>query len=259
VTLKLACRARGAFDLPRLQGGSMFPSALFKWPRRGGAKDRLLVYPAFTPLEQFEVPHGRNYQPGGIAVASQIGESTEFFGTRDWRSGDRVRDIHWPSFARTGKPIVKEFQEEYFVRLALVLDVEARTAKEEKRFEQALSLAAGIADALARRDYIVDLFAAGPQIFHFQAGRALAHVENILEILSCLEPGDRLDVDALETTLLPEAPKLSAVVFVMMDWEPRRAALVARLKANGVAVRVLSMHPDRRPEGLEPEEVVALP
>lgn len=258
VTLSLACKARGAYDLRRLTGASVFPSGLFKWPRRGGLSDKVLVYPRFTPLEQFEVPHGRNYQPGGIAVASSLGDSTEFFGTRDWRSGDRVRDIHWPSFARTGRPIVKEFQEEYFVRLAMVLDVEARTAKDEDRFERALSLAAGIADSLARRDYVIDLFAAGRDVFHFQAGRALAHVENILEILACLEPGDRMDVKALEAALLPEAPQLSAVVLVMMDWEESRAALVRNLKAHGVAVRVLSMHPDHRPEGLEPDEVVEL-
>jgi uncharacterized protein (DUF58 family) len=260
VTLALHCRERGAYELRGLQAASTFPSALFKMPgRRAARSDRLLVYPRFSPLESFEVPHSRQYQPGGIAVASQVGESTEFFGTRDWREGDRPRDVHWPSFARTGRLIVKEFQEEYFVRLALVLDVEARRARDEKLLEKALSLAAGIADALARREYIIDLFAAGHEIFHFQAGRALAHVENILEILACLEPGDRFDLPALEAALLSEAGKLSAVILVMMDWDDRRRALVERLKAHGIAVRVLSVRPERRPDGLAPDEVVELP
>lgn len=258
VTLAVDCALRGEYDLSALQAASLFPAALVKWPRRARTKDRLLVYPRFTPLEGFEVPHGRNYQPGGIAVASQVGESTEFFGTRDWRDGDRTRDIHWPSFARTGRLIVKEFQEEYFVRLAMVLDVESRSIKEDAYFERSLSLAAGIADVLARKEYIIDLFAAGPRIFHFQAGRALAHFEHILEILACLEPGDRLDMDALEAALLPESSKLSAVILVVMDWEPRRAELVQKLKAHGVAVRVLAVRPDRRPTGLAPEELVEL-
>jgi len=46
---------------------------------------------------------------------------------------------------------------------------------------------------------------------------------------------------------------------VMMDWDAERAALVQKLKHHGVAVRVLSVRPDRRPEGLAPEEVVELP
>lgn len=259
VTLSLDCKARGAYELPRLQASSFFPSALVKWPRRAPGKDRLLVYPRFTPLAGFDVPHGRNHQPGGIPVASSVGESTELAGTREWREGDRTRDIHWPSLARTGRLVVKEFQEEYFVRLAMVLDVESRSAQDDALFERSLSLAAGIADVLARQEYIIDLFAAGSQVFHFQAGRALAHFEHILEILACLEPEDRLDVGALESVLLPEASRLSAVILVMMDWDEQRAALIQKLKQHGVAVRVLSVRPGRRPEGLAPDEVVELP
>lgn len=259
VVLRLQCRLRGAYELKALQAASLFPSALFKWPRRSPTRDRLLVYPRFERLQSFELPVGHSYQPGGIPVASQVGESTEFAGTREWREGDRTRDIHWPSFARTGRLVVREFQEEYFVRLALVLDVESRSAEEDERFERSLSLAAAIADVLARQEYIIDIFAAGPQVFHFQAGRALAHFENILEILACLEPGDRLDPVGLESALLPQAEQLSAVILVVMHWEPSRAGLVNRLKERGLAVRVLCVHPEQRPEGLAPEELVELP
>lgn len=259
VSLSLTCSLRGAYELPWLQASSFFPSALVKWPRRAREKDRLLVYPRFTPLARFDVPHGRNYQPGGIPIASSVGESTELAGTREFREGDRTRDIHWPSLARTGRLVVKEYQEEYFVRLAMVLDVESRSAGDDTLFERSLSLAAGIADVLARQEYIIDIFAAGSQVFHFQAGRALAHFEHILEILACLEAEDRLDMHALEAALLPEAGKLSAVVLVMMDWDDARAELIRKLKAHGVAVRVLSVRPDRRPDGLAPDEVVELP
>jgi uncharacterized repeat protein (TIGR01451 family) len=256
VTLKLACQRRGAYTLDRLQAASAFPSALVKWGRRSGDVHRLLVFPRLRHLEAFEVPASRNHQPGGIAVASQVGDSTEFFGTRDYRDGDRLRDVHWASTARTGRLVVKEFQEEYFVRLALVLDVEVRDAKQEDRFEEGLSIAAGIADVLARKDFIIDLFAAGREVHHFRAGRALAHVENILELMACLEPGDRLDVNALEAELLPEASRLSAVILVMMDWEPRRAALVARLKERGVTIRVLALGLRERPRELAVDEWV---
>jgi uncharacterized protein (DUF58 family) len=258
VTLKLACRLRGAYELKAIHAASAFPLGLFKAPRKHALRERVLVYPRYQRLESFEVPHGRNYQPGGLPIASKVGESCEFFGTRDWREGDLPRDIHWRSFARTGRLIVREFQEEYFVRLAMVLDVEARTRKDEAIFERAVSTAAAIADVLARQEYVVDIFAAGPSVFHFQAGRALAHFENILEILACLEPGDSLDMTALRSAILPEAPRLSATVLLMMDWDEARAALVRDLKAQGVAVRVLCLRPGQRPEGLEPEEIVEL-
>jgi len=259
VTLKLACNLRGVYELKALQAATSFPLGLFKMPGKRKLRERVLVYPSYKRLERFEVPHGRNYQPGGLPVASKVGESCEFFGTREWREGDQPKDIHWLSFARTGQLIVREFQEEYFVRLAMVLDIEARSRRDEAIFERALSTAAAIADVLARQEYVVDIFAAGPEVFHFQAGRALAHFENILEILACLEPGDSLDMQALKSVLLPEAPRLSAVVLVMMDWDESRAGLVRELKQNGVAVRVLCLRPGRTVDGLAPDELVELP
>jgi uncharacterized repeat protein (TIGR01451 family) len=220
VTLKLSCLRRGAYDLEQLQGASSLPAGLFKSGQKVAMCDRLLVYPRIVEVGTFEVPHSRNHQPGGIAVASHVGESTEFLGMRDWRQGDRLRDIHWPSTARVGRLIAKEFQEEYFVRLAVVLDIEAPRARDVPRLERAVSLTAGITD---------------------------------------VDPGNRLDTQALQSVLLPEAPRLSAVVFVMMDWDSERANLVNLLKAHGLAVRVISMHKERQPDGLEPSEIVKAP
>ena len=259
VTLKLNCLRRGAYELEQLQGTSSFPTGLFKSGQKVAMSSRLLVYPRIAEVGTFEVPHSRNHQPGGIAVASHVGESTEFLGMRDWRQGDRLRDIHWPSTARVGRLIAKEFQEEYFVRLAVVLDIEAPRARDETRLERAVSLTAGITDVLARKEYIVDIFAAGDDVYHFQAGRSLAYLGNILEILACVDAGNRLDTQALQSVLLPEAPRLSAVVFVMMDWDSERANLVNLLKSHGLAVRVISMRKERQPDGLEPSEIVKAP
>jgi uncharacterized protein (DUF58 family) len=256
VTLRLKCTARGAFELRRLQAASLLPTGLVKLPRKLRREQRLLVYPRFTPIEGFDAPVAKNLQPGGIPTASKVGESGELFGTRDWHEGDRIRDVHWPSYARTGRLVVKELQEEYFVRLAMVLDVEARSRKDRALLEKSLSRAAAVADALARRDHIVDIFAAGPNIYRFQAGRALAHLDSILEVLACLEPGDRIDFGALEAALLPEAERLSAVILLLMDWDERRSLLVTQLRSHGVAVRVLLMRPHDRIEELAPEELV---
>ena len=256
VNLRLSCQRRGSYDLKRLQGASTLPTGLFKAGKKLRQFDRLIVLPRVTPIENFELPHTSNYQPGGIAVASYVGESPEFLGTRDWRHGDRVRDIHWPSTARAGRLIAREFRQEYFVRLAVVLDVEARTAQGEHQLDRAISLTAGITAALSRMDYIVDVFAAGTDVYRFQAGRALASLENILEVLSCLESCRRMDAPALEAVLLPEAASLSAVILVMMEWDSERAQLVRRLKSRGVAVRIFMTRRESRPEGLEPDEFI---
>ena len=131
VTLRLECVGRGAHTLTRLQAASAFPSGLVRLGAASSRADRLVVYPRPLELPGLEVPLGRNLQPGGVAVASKVGDSPELLGTREWRDGDRLRDVHWAASARTGRWVVREFQEEYFVRLALVLDVEARSRRED--------------------------------------------------------------------------------------------------------------------------------
>jgi len=260
VNLRLSCRRRGAYDLEQLQGASLMPAGLVKSGKKMPQADRLIVLPRVTNVEDFELVHGSNYQPGGIAVASSVGESPEFLGTRDWRQGDRVRDIHWPSTARVGRLIAREYRNEYFVRLAVVLDVETRSVRDEKLLDGAISLTAGITSALSRMDYIVDIFAAGDQIYQFQTGRALSSFENILELLACLESCRRMDAEGLEAELMPMAPNLSGVILVMMEWDQGRAQLVRRLKAAGIAVRVFMTRRQERPADLGPDEFVeALP
>ena len=68
------------------------------------------------------LPGAMRYQEGGVALAANVGSSEEFVSLRDYRHGDPLRHIHWRSWAKTGRPIVKEFEDEFFVRHALVLD-----------------------------------------------------------------------------------------------------------------------------------------
>lgn len=268
VPLRLTLRRRGEFRLVALQVSSSWPSGLVKSGTWIQAEDRVLVYPRFDKLETFEVPVGRSHQPGGVPAASKVGESAELHSLRAWREGDRLRDVHWPSFARNGRLVVREFQEEYFARLALVVDlcpaespgfwgwVEATEV--DARVERTLSCAAGITDALARQDYLVDIFAAGAQIQHFTTGRALDHMEHVLELLACLESGNRLDAGALDEVLVPEASRLSAVVFVLSGWDPAWAAAIGRVRQLGLAVRVVLAAPIAATTDLGPDELVVL-
>jgi hypothetical protein len=151
---------------------------------------------------------------------------------------------------------VKEYQEEYFVRLALVVDTEARTARTEQNLERAIGLAAGIADREARRELLLEIFAAGRTVHRLTAGRSLASAAQVLELLSCLEPERRLDVGALSAELLPEAPRLSAAVLLFVHWDVQRAQFVAALRDRGVAIRALLVGVEAPAGDLLPEERV---
>jgi len=205
----------------------------------------LLVYPRFYPMADFAIPLGRRYQPGGIPLSSSTGDAIEFIGTRDYREGDPVKNIHWRSWARRGQPVVKEYQEEYFCRIAIILDTflpKKADPAELAGFEGAVSVVASIADLFSRSEYIVDILAAGPDVYEVSAGRSLAYLDNILDVLACLEPCYEPPFATIGPSLFDRLAQLTTVVAVLQDWDPVREAFLRRVTTSGVAVRALIVH-----------------
>jgi uncharacterized protein (DUF58 family) len=243
--VELRAPRRGRYVLRRPTLRATDPLALAAGPAPRGGEHVLLVYPRFYRLEHFAVPAGRRYQPGGIPLSSSTGDAIEFVGTREYREGDPLRTIHWRSWARRGQPVVKEYQEEYFARIALVLDtfVPARPrAAEERSFEAAISVLASIADHYSRSDYVVDILAAGPEVYELSAGRSLAYLDNILDVLAGLEPCREPPFAAIGPALFDKLARITTVVAVLQDWDEARERFLREVKALGTAVQVIVVH-----------------
>jgi len=70
-------------------------------------------------------------------------ESSAVRGLRDYRIGDSPRWVHWPSTARTGRLLVKEFESESSPQYFIALDTHAPWQSEDQ-FELAVCLANSI-------------------------------------------------------------------------------------------------------------------
>jgi uncharacterized protein (DUF58 family) len=200
----------------------------------------VLVYPPYFTITELDIPTGRRYQPGGIPLSSSTGDAIEFVGTRDYREGDSIRSVHWRSWARRGQPVVKEYQEEYFCRLALVLDTflpPRPTDDEREAFEAAISVLASIAEHFSRSEHVVDILAAGPEVYHVSAGRSLAHLDNILDVLACLEPSPEPPFRRIGPPLFDRLARLSTVVTVLLDWDRERQQFLSGVRSLGTSVR----------------------
>jgi uncharacterized protein (DUF58 family) len=242
VGVELRALRRGRYELRGPTVRATDPLGLVATRAVAASDQVLLVYPRFYTLPEFPVPAGRRYQPGGIPLSSSTGDAVEFVGTRDYREGDPIRHIHWRSWARRGQPVVKEYQEEYFCRIALVLDTflpKRPSAGDLAGFEASISLLASIADHFSRSEYIVDVLAAGPDLFQVSAGRSLAYLENILDVLACLEPCYAPPFETVAPALFEELAQITTVVAVLQDWDPPRQAFLRKVKELGTEVRVL--------------------
>jgi uncharacterized protein (DUF58 family) len=232
---------RGAYDLPGPEAVSAFPFGLFNTRRKTDQPHRLLVYPRFEPLVGLRVPSGRRHQPGGLELVSAVGDSEEFVGLREYRTGDRLRDLHHLAWARCGFPVVREYNQEYLTRIAMAVDTFAprRSLASSRAVEAGISLAAAVADALAREEYVVDIFAAGPDLYHFQAGRSLAFLDDILDVLACVEECRDDPFPRIGPALLDAIGQISTVVCVFLDWDETRQGFVREISERGSAPLVL--------------------
>ncbi|MBI3948072.1 MAG: DUF58 domain-containing protein [Armatimonadetes bacterium] len=248
VPITLRPLKRGIYPLPYARGYSSFPLGLFRIEARSTRPSTahdgaLLVYPRFHHVTGIDVPTNSRYQPGGIALSSSVGESMEYIGNREYHPGDSPRHLDHRSWARLGKPVVKEYQEEYYCRVGLVLDtyVPARQAARPEGFPQleaAISLAASVADALARGEYIIDIFAAGSELHVFRAGRATAHFENVLEILAGVDACRADPFVKVAPALADELASISSVIYVLLDWDSSRERLVRAAVEANCAVKI---------------------
>jgi uncharacterized protein (DUF58 family) len=99
--------------------------------------------------------------PGGRARASASGTTNalsgdELSGLRPYAPGDRLTRLHWPSLARSGDLVVREFLEPVAGSLALLVDLRP-SAHTGDSIERTISRAAGCGMAALERGLTVEL------------------------------------------------------------------------------------------------------
>ena len=200
-------------------------------------EDSVLVLPQRYRVPAIDMPGSRRFQQGGVTLASEIGESDEFVSLRDYRPGDPIRHIHWKSLARSGKPVVKQYQDEYFSRHALVLDTFTSDTN-LPAFETAVSVAASFAAHIDTNESLLDLLFVGSKATCVTAGRSLGRVDQLLEVLASVSNSSQ-PFDMLSHSVLAQSARLSGCILVLLDWDEQRQQLVGQLGAANIPCMVL--------------------
>ena len=221
--MRLTPLRRGYLELVGLCLTRPDPLGLFKAFCCQPCAERLLILPRFYPLPLLNLPGGRKYQQGGVHLSLSVGDAVEFVALREYHPGDSLRHIHWKSWAKLGKPIVKEFQDEFFVRRALVLDTFTNDAQSDAQFEEVISVAASFAHLTSDQDALLDFMFVGETTYTFTMGRGLTHLDSVLEILACVEPCVDKSFNILGNAVLKHVYTLSGAICILLTWdEPRR-------------------------------------
>ena len=197
----------------------------------------LLVLPRRYQLPAINLPGSRMSQSGSVSLAFSVGDSEEFVSLRDYRPGDPLRRIHWKSWAKTDKPVVREEQSEYFVRHALILDT-FQVQSESTILEEAISVAASFACDFHTQESLLDLMFVGLQSYCFTSGRGLGSSEQMLEILASIQACQDKTFDYLTAAVMEKLSALSGCICVLISWDKQREKLVQQLQQFNIPLLI---------------------
>jgi uncharacterized protein (DUF58 family) len=109
-------------------------------------------------------PHSTLHAPGSIP-ARLGGSGTNFFGVREYHSGDSLRRLDWRLTARhPRKFFTKEFEQEEIAEIGLLLDARQRTELrigDESLFESCVGATASLAEMFLHQGHRVSLLVFG--------------------------------------------------------------------------------------------------
>ncbi len=257
-TIKLFPKRRGIYQFRGPRCFTTFPFNIMRFGHVPAISNRLTVIPNFHPLDSMSLSAARQYFQGGVTLASKVGDSPEYIGNRNFRPGDSPRKIDSRAWARLAYPAIKEYHDEYFSNIAIVLDTWLPEVKRVPPaglpgLEAAVSLTAAIANYMSSGEYLINLFAAGPTLYRFRTGRHISHVDKLLEVLAGVEHCKTNPFEIITPALNGELSQISQVMFLLLDFDPCREALIQAAMHQGCETRTILIRPRDLPTTIDYE------
>jgi uncharacterized protein (DUF58 family) len=238
-TSRVATR-RGGIDAAPVVVRSSAPFGVAEVRRTVPAGGGTTVFPRIVPVDGVRLLGDRSLGPEQ-EVARGRGPGHEFHGIREYQHGDSLRHVHWPSTARHGSLVVREFERERPAQFVVVVDTAGDTpiaGEEETALDRCCSVAGSAVVAALRLGHGVTVAAArdGNVAVEENAERRAA-----LTLLAELRaPGGLSLARALDG--LPAPP---AALVAFPTWRSNAASLlvpaVERLIAQGTQVAAVAI------------------
>jgi uncharacterized protein (DUF58 family) len=180
------CRRRGLFSIGPIIISTGDPFGFFRYTKRYGRPQNILVYPQATELPNFYVP------PANLPGEGRFRRRTHYVtpnasGVRNYEPGDSFNRIHWPSTARTGQLMVKLFELDPASDIWIILDLDKDVhvgEGDEGTEEFSVQIAASIARYFLVANRSVGFISYGKRLFVEEAERGAQHYTRILEALA---------------------------------------------------------------------------
>ena len=235
--------SRGRFSLGPTKITTGDPFGLFTSGKEFPAKDNLIVFPMIHPIQSFPTPDG--LLTGGQVIRKKSLDITPHAsGVREYVHGDAMKRIHWPTSARRGHLMVKEFEQDPQAEIWIFLDAQ-KVIHYQKRneegiahpqnlllvrrpkitlppstFEYSVSIAASLAHYFIGQRRAVGLASTGQTLTVLPADRSERQEAKILETLAFLEADAYLSLAGLVATQAALLPQGSTAILITPTTRP---------------------------------------
>jgi len=185
---EIVCRPRGVYQIGPAELVISDPLDLAAVRATAGGIDRLVVYPAIETLSGY--PTTRGHDPSVQSAHPSFAPSggDDFFTLREYRQGDDLRRVHWPSSAKRDELMIRQLEIPWQSRALVLLDTRASTHTPES-FEHAVKGTASVLHHFYGGGYL-------PQLWVGDSGRppGPAPYELAMEKLAAVQPMTALDL-----------------------------------------------------------------
>jgi len=240
---------RGGFKLGPTRLVSGDPFGLFRAEAVFQAEYSLVVLPMIYEIGSFVSPPG--LLPGGQVIRRKALDVTPHAsGVREYVPGDPMKRIHWPTTARRGQFIVKEFEQDPQAEVWLFLDAQHAVHAEKpyeypeiygkgwmldrrpkyelspSTLEYAISATASLAHYYLNQRRAVGLVTASHQFRVIPAERSERQEGKILETLAFIEAESDFSIAGLVAAQAGQLPQGSSAILVTPTVYPELLAAI---------------------------------
>jgi uncharacterized protein (DUF58 family) len=256
--VRTLCQQRGRFVLGPITLTSGDPLGIFRFATDVPETTSLVVVPVTVPIPQFNPPTG--YLPGGEAMHRRTPYiTTSVSGVREYAPGDSFNRIHWPSTARIGQLISKEFELDPLADVWLFLDMhefahtespwlpktaeplswmarrgEPRLEIPPSTVEYAVTITASLVEYFVRRDREVGFLSYAQQREVVQPDRGERQLSRLLEILAVIQAQGNVPLAQVLATESARLARHSTLIVITPSTDTHWVTALRSLRARGV-------------------------
>jgi len=201
-----------------------------------------LVQPALKKFRPFPLRLWKTLSSPGSIPVRMGGNGTEFWGVREYHSGDPLKLLDWRMTARHPHQFfTREFVQEKTAEISIILDARQKmniTAGEENLFEIETKTAASIAEMFIRQGHRVGLFVAGKSLLRVFPNYGKLQLQRIMNCLARAEIKTDSNNDPLYRLPLDQISRKS-MMMVISPSDMSDIRFYRRLRAFGFDVMLI--------------------